>query len=1279
MLDFVTIKTRSGKNNTIEVYPEFIVKKSKDLMIRGKSFYAVWDEEAGFWSTDEDTVCRLIDDEIRKVGKSFQNVGSEVNLLLLSNFSSRKWTEWQTYSKSLPDNYHELDTSITFSNTDVKKSDYVSKHLDYPLEEGSMESYNKLMDTIYDPEERQKLEWAIGSIIHGDSKVIQKFIVIMGDPGSGKGTAINIILLLFPGYYSAFDAKALASAQNAFALEAFKSNPLIAIEHDGDLSRIEDNTKLNSIASHETMMVNEKFKSTYQSRFNSFLFMGSNRPVKISEAKSGIIRRLIDVYPSGRLLPFNEYSKLMERIKFELGAIAYHCLSVYKDMGISYYNAYKPLKMMSATNDFYNYIEDSYDLFKSLNEVSLKQAWAKYKEFCKEAEVPYPLSMRLFKEELKSYFKEYKDRYNGCYSYYIGFKTEKLESNSGKSKVEPPDWLTFAEQESEFDKIYSDIPAQYATEEGSPMNKWAKCKTKLKDLDTHELHWAKPPYSLVVIDFDEKDDDGNKSLAKNIEAASKWKETYAELSKSGAGIHLHYIYKGDPNDLSRIFDEHIEVKTFTGNSSLRRKLVKCNDRPIAEISSGLPLKGGKPIINFEAAQTEKGLRTTIKRSLNKEIHGATKPEIDWICEILERAYDSDLKYDVSDLRQEILIFAMGSSNNKDYCVNKVGDMKFKSEEAGSNIGEYDDRPMVFFDVEVFPNLFIIVWKYVGDSKPVKMINPSSEEIGPLLELKLVGFNNRGYDNHILYARWIGKSNAELFDISQNIINNEPDAKFREAYNLSYTDIYDFCPKKQSLKKWEIELGIHHQELGLPWDKSVPEELWPTVADYCVNDVIATEAVFNANQAAFKGRMILCDLSNLLMGPGSTVNDTTNTLTTKLIVGNAKNPQSDFVYPDLSKEFPGYEFNPKGIDKSRYVSEDVIITGKSIYRGYDPGEGGFVYAKHGMFFNVETDDSASHHPSSIIAENGFGPYTKNFKFLLDLRLHVKHKEYDIIRNMLDGALAKYLETDEDADALSFALKIAINSVYGLTAAKFKHPLRDPRNVDNWVAKRGALFMIELMCNVKELGYEVIHCKTDSIKIKDPDDKIRNYIYDFGKKYGYTFEVEHTFEKICLVNDAVYIAKCKDEPCNGKYAGKWNATGKQFQVPYVFKTLFSHEDIVFDDLCETKSTTTALYLDMNEGLPEGEHQYQFVGKVGRFCPIKKGHGGGLLYREKDGKYYAAESTTGYRWLEAEVVKGLHKENDIDESYFKNQVDKAVETISEFGDFEWFVSDGPVLANN
>ena len=39
---------------------------------------------------------------------------------------------------------------------------------------------------------------------------------------------------------------------------------------------------------------------------------------------------------------------------------------------------------------------------------------------------------------------------------------------------------------------------------------------------------------------------------------------------------------------------------------------------------------------------------------------------------------------------------------------------------------------------------------------------------------------------------------------------------------------------------------------------------------------------------------------------------------------------------------------------------------------------------------------------------------------------------------------------------------------------------------------------------------------------------------------------------------------------------------------------------------------------------------------------------------GKYYAAAGTKGYRWLEAEMVKQLNKEDDIDLTYHRTLVD-------------------------
>lgn len=1320
MFDFLMITTRTDKKGAIEVYPKFrLYPKSTDLMIRGGDFYAIWLEDMGLWSTDEQEALMRIDRALKAyVDDHKERLGSDVKIKYMWDSESGMIDAWHRYcQKQSRDNFKILDEKLIFSNTETNKKDYASKRLKYPLEPGDITHYDKLMSVLYTETERHKIEWAIGSIVSGGSKKLQKFMVLYGAAGTGKSTVLNIVQQLFEGYYSVFDAKALGSSTNVFALEAFKDNPLVAIQHDGDLSRIEDNTRLNSLVSHEEMTINEKFKSTYKNRFKCFLFMGTNKPVKITEAKSGLMRRLIDVSPSGNKLRAQEYDTIVKNIKFELGAIAHHCQEIYLN-NPNYYDGYTPTAMLSASNDFYNYILDSFPVFKQEDGTTLKAAWKMYNVYCEEAKVSYPMSQRVFKEELKNYFHDYKERHvlddgTRVRSYFIGFRTDKLSDDSvdESEKKETQTLLEFYCNESIFDIERSDCLAQYTTADGIPLKKWEKVKTTLAEIDTSKLHFVKVPENHIVIDFDLRGEDGEKSLERNIAEASKWPRTYAELSKSGKGVHLHYIYKGDVTQLSRIYDDNIEIKVFTGNSSLRRKLTRCNDLPIATISSGLPLKGVDKMVNFEALKNEKALRTLIKRCLAKEYHGATKPNIDLIYKNLEDAYNNGLKYDVSNLRNAVLTFAAGSTNQADYCIKLVNKMKFKSEEPSEPGISNEDDPLIFYDVEVFPNLFLVNWKVQGEGKKVvRMINPKPAEIEELICHKLVGFNCRRYDNHMLYARLIGYDNERLYKLSQKIVNSKKGENmnyfFGEAYNISYTDVYDFASagNKKSLKKFEIELGIHHQELGLPWDQPVPEEKWQLVAEYCDNDVIATEAVFNHLKSDWTARCILADLAN-----GSR-NDTTNTLTTRFIFGNNRSPQNQFMYRDLSKpvhslpddviEFlkeacPEMMAAPHGKAKSLlpYFEGYKFEFGTSTYKGEKVGEGGAVRAEPGIHYNVALLDIASQHPHSAIAECLFGPeFTRRFREIVLGRVNIKHEAWDIVNKMLDGALTPYIEKviagEMTSGDLADALKTAINSVYGLTSAKYPNAFRDPRNVDNIVAKRGALFMLTLKEEIEKRGFTAAHIKTDSIKIPNATPEIIRFVMDFGKRYGYTFEHEATYSRMCLVNDAVYIARCHStEWCEKTYgyvpskqkklAGKWTATGTQFAVPYVFKTLFSGEEIEFEDLCETKEVKTALYLDMNERLPENDHDYRFIGKVGNFCPIKNDCGGGLLMAErkdKEGnvKYDSATGAKDYRWLEAEMVKRLGKEDDIDKSYYRKLVDGAVSSISEYGDFEHFISD-------
>lgn len=346
---------------------------------------------------------------------------------------------------------------------------------------------------------------------------------------------------------------------------------------------------------------------------------------------------------------------------------------------------------------------------------------------------------------------------------------------------------------------------------------------------------------------------------------------------------------------------------------------------------------------------------------------------------------------------------------------------------------------------------------------------------------------------------------------------------------------------------------------------------------------------------------------------------------------------------------------------------------------------------GMFGNVVLLDVASLHPSSIEAMDMFGPYTKQFSAIKQARIAIKHKDIDkavsIFREFMPEDQVKALETDlrgENSKAVAGALKIAINSVYGLTSAKFPTRFNDVasgtrnRNKDNKVAKRGALFMIKLKHEVQRRGYTVVHIKTDSIKIADADQSIIDFVMDFGHRYGYDFEHEATYDKLCIVNKAVYVA----HSMWGDHAGEWTSTGTQFIEPYVFKTLFSKKPIEFSDMCEAKeSKSGTLHLDFNEGLAPDEHRYSFVGRVGGFCPIRPGEGGGelMVLSNSKGTYSYAPGSKGWRWKESSIVREQGLEYQIDRRYYDEQCEKAIETISQYGDFDWFMSDERYISPN
>lgn len=1237
-MDFYNIQVQPTprSNGDYSVTVDFVYDNSKDIICRGKEFYAYYDAETGLWKEHKMGLVRIIDQNIEEVAKRLEEKKPDavVSRRFMRMHSTKRMEEFVKFCKNMPTIEVVFNNKVLFDSSKPKRTDYATTKLSYDPIDMETPAFDEIMNTLYEPSERDKILWFMGLVLTGRTHMVQKFMYLYGGKGTGKGTVIKMFRAMMESYADDIDLQTLTS-EDSFATGQVKEVPLL-IDEDTDISRIKKDTNLLKLTAHEPLIVNKKFKSEYKTIFNGVLITASNQRYQVRNIDSGITRRAVVVEPKGDQIPRNRYDQLMDLLKFEYPGIAKKAIDHINNVGIRVYENTMDVNMAEATDLIFSFIRENEEQFGDV--ITLAQASALYKEFLEDLGFDTKGYKRRIKVELQRYYnifhKQKKIDGLSMQNVFEGFKWD-LVFPERKELIEEQEnnILEMKHQASVLDEIMTTYPAQYANKEGTPEYTWLKCKTILADIDTQQLHFVRVPLNHIVLDFDLKDSEGNKSIELNMEAASKYPETYAEVSKSGNGIHLHYYYDGPVEKLANEVEPNIEIKVFTGKSSLRRKLTMCNNKQMTHISTGLPFKEETEMNQHteDIIWTEKKIRTAIEKNLRKEYHSATKPSIDFIAHILKQAYDDGVKYDLRDMRQDVMNFAMHSTNHVQYCLGVVYNMKFNSIEEDdfyemqTKTEIVPDEELWFYDIEIFPNLLIVAFKKYGSKTKTIWYNPTPAQVEELIKRPLVGFNNRGYDNHLIYSALMGASNLKLYHQSKDIVESGRggSGKIGAAYELSYADIYEYNSTKQSLKKWEIELGIKHDELEFPWDQPLPEEQWERAGEYCANDVDATEELFKATYYDYKARLILSSLTGL------SVNATTQQQAAQWLFGQDKRPQDKFVYTDLATIFPGYKYE----------------FGKSTYMDEDPSEGGLVRHKTGVWKDVELFDVASMHPHAAKALNYFGPYQDRFNQLIDARIAVKHHDFELAATYFDGALKPYL-TEEDADDLAYALKIIINIVYGMTSAKFDNKFRHPKNVDNIVAKYGALFMITLKNELEKMGAEWVHIKTDSIKVVKPTEEVKKFIFDFGKKYGFDFEHEATYEIMALVNKAVYIAKYGwDEKT--KKIGKWEAVGTQFQVPYVFKTLFSKEELKLEDYAMTKSATAPIYIGDT-----------YIGKVANVYASLTGE---EMYRVAEDKRGAVTGTKGFKWKL--WTPDLDKD-DIDMSYYEGLALEALKAIDKVG---------------
>ena len=182
-MDFIFFKedVKGKRHNIIRLTPTYNFTYSNDIIIKGGKVYAMYDEENKVWKKDKREYVKLMDRDLKKKYKEYQKehpdliLDNDIKFDSFGNNSSGYFKDFNTFIRDMENILPEidLDGKVIFKNMELEREDYSTGKLNYAIEKGSTEAWDTIVGTLYSPLEREKIEWMIGSIISGYSKVMQ--------------------------------------------------------------------------------------------------------------------------------------------------------------------------------------------------------------------------------------------------------------------------------------------------------------------------------------------------------------------------------------------------------------------------------------------------------------------------------------------------------------------------------------------------------------------------------------------------------------------------------------------------------------------------------------------------------------------------------------------------------------------------------------------------------------------------------------------------------------------------------------------------------------------------------------------------------------------------------------------------------------------------------------------------------------------------------------------------------------------------------------------------
>ena len=556
--------------------------------------------------------------------------------------------------------------------------------------------------------------------------------------------------------------------------------------------------------------------------------------------------------------------------------------------------------------------------------------------------------------------------------------------------------------------------------------------------------------------------------------------------------------------------------------------------------------------------------------------------------------------------------------------------------------KFEKRPIVFVDIEINPNAFLI--GFMNEKGEPKQFGIYANETIPSLsatDIKairkimmtktLVGFNSLRYDMPMIYNALEGANITSLYGMSQDIIsNNKPDWLTIRDYALDvprYVDHIDLQDVAEgvfvSLKLYGTRLGSQKlQDLPYAFDKDLSPTQFEEIIKYNVNDLIVTQNLYDKIKPRIGLRYNMSDEYNVDLRSKSDAQIAETVLVTSLqrLGIKATKPtvpkEVSYVAPDVINfknkqlqdlveriEDEPFLINPKNGQPvmPTWLKKEKIIIGDTTY---NVGLGGLHSQEKKLVVIPKADevlknaDVASYYPSMIMC---FGFYPK----------HLTNKFLDVYGKIKKVRLEAKASGDKVVNA---GLKIVLNGSFGKLGSMYSK-LYSP-DLMLQVTITGQLMLLMLIDDLERAGMSVKSSNTDGVEYickASQELEAESIIFDWELATG--MDMEHGTYRALYARDVNnYVAVYSDHvKAKGVYTEP--TLSKNSEYPIVFKAirryLFDNTVLLEDTIGECNDITQFLTSRTVRG--GGEWKGEYLGKVVRWY---YGHGGESIHYVTNG---------------------------------------------------------------